>query len=340
MPVRGPGKLSAARQAEYDHEVAAFVERLLEIRSRSEFSPGARGWCYLLEGDGLITKGQFDQAEYQFGVWRKGGQLPLWLVGEDDRRLADNLESLHSPDPRVYARAYARIAAESWKKYTPVSFWDFQHHYIEHAVEKVDLKSLFGPVCAEFHVPIVNFAGWTDINSRVAMMQRFREHQEAGRKCVLLYCGDLDPGGSQISGFIRSNLMDLEGAAGWSPTEDNLIIDRFGLNLDFVKAHKLTRIDNLETGSGKDLNDPNHPDHFKPYVQDYKKLVGGAWKVEANALVARPQAGRDLCRRAILKYLDLDGIRRYEERLAAVREEVRKALPAALREALRRQFGS
>jgi hypothetical protein len=129
--------------------------------------------------------------------------------------------------------------------------------------------------------------------------------------------------------------MDLEGAAGWSPTEDNLTIDRFGLNLDFVKEHDLTWIDNLETGSGKDLADPNHPDHYKPYVQDHMEMCGGARKVEANALVARPEAGRDLCRRAILKYLDLDGIRRYEERLAEERERVKEALPAALRKALR-----
>jgi hypothetical protein len=161
MPERGPGKLSASRQAEYDREVADFVGRLQQSRSRLDFSPGARGWCYLLEGDGLVTKGQFKQLEYQLGVWRKGGQLPLWLVGEDERRLADNLEKLDTDSPKAYAEAYAQVAAESWKDYTPVSFWEFQRYYIEQAVEKLDLKSLFGPTCAEFHVPIVNFAGWT-----------------------------------------------------------------------------------------------------------------------------------------------------------------------------------
>ena len=59
-----------------------------------------------------------------------------------------------------------------------------------------------------------------------------------GRQCVLLYCGDHDPGGLQISGLIRSNLADLSGAVGWSP--ERLTIDRFGLNHDFIEEQGLT----------------------------------------------------------------------------------------------------
>jgi hypothetical protein len=58
------------------------------------------------------------------------------------------------------------------------------------------------------------------------MMKRFAKHEAAGRQMVLLYCGDHDPGGLNISGSLRSNLEDMAGAAGWHPT--NLIIDRFG----------------------------------------------------------------------------------------------------------------
>jgi hypothetical protein len=339
FPARGKGRLGAARQAAYDDEVRAFVARLHEIRSRLDFSPGARGWGYLLEGDGLITKGQFDRMETLLGDWRKDGTIPLSMVGEDDRRLADNLEALDTDNPEDYAESFAQVAAECWESYVPVSFWEFQPCYLEQAAEKVDLKALFGPVCAEYHIPIVNFAGWTDINSRVAMMQRFRKHQEAGRKCVLLYCGDHDPAGLLISGKIRENLMALEKAAGWSPTEDNLTIDRFGLNYDFVVANNLTWIDNLETGSGKDLADPKHPDYFKPYVQYYIKMYWNR-KVEANALVARHEQGRELCRRTILKYIAPDGIAAYEKRLAEERERVKEVLPAVLRKLLRRRIDS
>jgi hypothetical protein len=36
-------------------------------------------------------------------------------------------------------------------------------------VKKVDLKSLFSPVCKEYCVPIRNAGGWTDVNCRVSM---------------------------------------------------------------------------------------------------------------------------------------------------------------------------
>ena len=49
------------------------------------------------------------------------------------------------------------------------------------AVEKLDLRNLFEVVCAEFYVPITNFKGWSDLNSRAAMMKRFAQHEAAGR---------------------------------------------------------------------------------------------------------------------------------------------------------------
>ena len=190
-------------------------------------------------------------------------------------------------------------------------------------VEKIDLRSLFDPVCAAFHVPITNFSGWNDINARAAMMERFAEWEEKGKRCVLLHCGDHDPGGLHISNFLRKNLADLSEAVGWSP--DNLIIDRFGLNADFIRRHRLTWIDNLETSSGGRLDDPNHLDHGKPYVQSYLREFG-ARKVEANALVVRPEAGRKLCRDAILRYLPADAVERFAGKLTTVRREAHREL--------------
>ena len=81
----------------------------------------------------------------------------------------------------------------------------------------VDLRNLFEVVCAEFFVPITNFKGWSDLNSRAAMMARFAEHEAAGRRCVLLLCGDHDPGGLRITSTMRKNLNDLSGTVGWDP---------------------------------------------------------------------------------------------------------------------------
>jgi hypothetical protein len=154
-------------------------------------------------------------------------------------------------------------------------------------------------------------------------MLRFAQWEARGKKCVLLHCGDHDPGGLHISDFIRSNMQDLAQTVGWSP--DGLIIDRFGLNVDFIREHNLTWIDNLITGSGGDLADETHPDHFKSYVQEYLSRFD-ARKVEANALVKRPEAGRDLCHRAILKYVSQSAVDAYHRRLTVEQRKVRAAV--------------
>jgi len=155
------------------------------------------------------------------------------------------------------------------------------------------------------------------------MMKRFAAHERAGRQCVLLLCNDHDPGGLHISEPMLSNLDDLSAQVGWSP--DDLIIERFGLNLDFIEANNLTWIDNLETSSGQRLDDRRHPDHFKPYVQSYLAAFGTR-KCEANALVVAPEIGRQLCRDAILRYVDATAPRRYQRRLESAQRDLRRII--------------
>jgi hypothetical protein len=115
----------------------------------------------------------------------------------------------------------------------------------------------------------------------------------------------------------------MANAVGWHP--HNLIIDRFGLDYDFIEKIGLVWINNLETGSGKSLADPQHKDHKKNYVQNYLKQFG-ARKVEANALIVQPEEGRNLCLRAILKYLPASAPEDYEQRLKPLRKTLRVTL--------------
>ena len=104
--------------------------------------------------------------------------------------------------------------------------------YIEIAVEKVDLKSLFDPMCERFCIPLQNIKGWADINDRARNASR----NGSGAASAAFYCsgGDHDPGGLQISTNMRSNLGDPSRTVDWEP--DRLEIERFGLKEDFIKA--------------------------------------------------------------------------------------------------------
>jgi hypothetical protein len=324
LPRRRRGRQTPEGEAEYQARRAAFCRLILQIRSTMDFAIGSRGWCYILEQHGL-TKGDFDSAQALTTDCRKTGDLPLDICAEDDSRETVGLQGdLDDPDVETEAQDWVDFVRDHAQgTYTPFAFWDDLNVYVEVGVEKLDLRNLFESVCAEFFVPITNFKGWSDLNSRAAMMRRFAEHESAGRQCVLLLCGDHDPGGLAITGTMRKNLDDLARAVGWSP--HSLVVSRFGLNADFINRLGLTWINNLETSSGQRLDDPRHPDHGKDYVQNYLRRYG-ARKCEANALVVAPDLGRDLCRRAILEHIPARAPEAYHRRTAIERARLRTAI--------------
>jgi hypothetical protein len=301
LPKRRRGRPTTRAAAAYEKKLRAWCEGIKKIASSSEldFAVSSRGWCYVLEEYGLF-KDDFDTAQTLINDCRKSGYLPLDICCEDERRSAEHLEELDSSDPQDRAAEIIDYVNSAEESYFPFSFWNEQDTYLEMVVEKVDLRSLFSSVCEPFHIALTNGGGWSDLHSRAAMMQRFAYWEMQGKEIILLYCGDHDPGGLHISNFIKKNLEDMADCVGWSP--DNLKIDRFGLDKDFIKRHNLTWITNLRTAKGEyPLDDRRHRDHYKDYVQNYIK-EHGARKVEATALVKRPNAGRALCRQAILKY--------------------------------------
>jgi hypothetical protein len=324
------GRPSGSAQAAYNSEVQKFCDSLLEINSRLDFRVGARGWCYLLGEHGL-EKGDFDSAEGLIVECRKQRLLPMDICADDGARSFDYLEGDFDGDPADFADGILGAIQCQHERYMPFSFWDDKEVYLQTVVEKIDLKSLFGPISRHFRIPIANARGWSDLNLRWALLQRIREHAAQGRRCVILYCGDHDPAGLNISDSLRKNLAELLTHREWLELMDMLTIDRFGLNADFIAEQNLTWIENLQTGSGKSLADPKHKDHRCDYVQRYLKEFG-VRKVEANALVVRPEAGRDLYLRTILKYLPADAPDRYEEDLDPHRELARRVIEQRLQE--------
>jgi hypothetical protein len=323
LPRRKRGGQSAAVEAEFERVLTEWCREIIRVADTMDYKIGARDWCYVLEFAGSLTKGEFDAGEKLISACRKDGHLPVDICGNDKGRPTANLKDIDRTSVEEEAEDIIARMQEGYRAYHPFSLWANQEYFVQAAVEKMGVYSLFEKPTGEFHVPLVNIGGWSDINSRVAMMRRCAYWEARGKKCVLLIFVDHDPGGLHIASFLQKNLADLSDAVGWSP--DNLIIDRFGLNLDFIRRHRLTWIDNLETSSGERLDDPKHHDHHKDYVQAYITQFG-VRKVEANALVVCPEAARELCRQAILKYVSQSAIEKYRRRLAAEQRKVQRTV--------------
>lgn len=206
-------------------------------------------------------------------------------------------------------------------------------------VEKIDLKTLFEPVCKQFHIPIANSKGWSSMLQRAEYAKRFKEAEDQGLKCLLLYFGDHDPDGLRIADTIRKNLADLkdvtwyDGVKGYDPA--NLEIFRFGLDAEMIEEHDLIWIDNLITGSGgsiaqeidgqiiqgKTKKGKPHPNFKMDYAQNYIKKYG-VRKCEANALIPYPDIAREYVKEVIERYLGTDT----EEKFQKAKEEGKQSI--------------
>lgn len=301
-------------------DLVSFANSLIKLYNRIGFKISSRGWCYQLEGFRLINKDQFNRVESLINECRKIGYLPIDFTAEEEGRKFSGVEVPQDQSPVQYLKKFLEAALTCENYYTP-DWWEGEECYIQMIVEKIDLKTLFEPVCFEYHIPIATSKGWSSMLQRAEYARRFREAEDKGLKCVLLYCGDHDPDGLRISDFLRSNLQDLsmirwiDEAKGYDP--ENLIIERFGLDFEFIEENNLSWIENLITGSGKNLASPSHPNFSMEYVQEYLEKIGER-KCEANALVVRPEAARDLCRASIEKYVGSEALGRFQEKRDAI----------------------
>ena len=329
LPSRPVGRTSIAAENAYQDELTAFADLIKQIKSTLDFRISSRGWCYQLEDHGLL-KSDFDDAQKIINECRKCGLLPLNICADDKARLFQCIQRLDYSSVDYMVNDIWGTVDWHINNYTPESFWKNQACYLQIVVEKIDLLNLFMPICRKYNIPIANARGWSDLNMRADMMSRFKDYENQGKQCVLLYCGDHDPAGLNISSSLRNNLNELSKAVDW--IADNLIIDRFGLNYDFIEKNELSWIDNLISSSGRDLSKPKKKKDKKTgklndvalekYIADYIAMYR-VRKVEANSLVVRPKEGRALCEQAVLRYVNTGLIPEYQSRLDLARVDLR-----------------
>jgi hypothetical protein len=327
-PVDGPLHLRReARQA-----MGEAIERL---SAQSGYRFGPRGWAYYAEGLGLITKGEFARFEKLLTDMRKDGELDPDVIEPDGSRMATNV---HDPEadtdtPEEHAQQAVDDIGQrlrDWAStYYATGYWDDAPFYVEMIVEKKDLVQIFRSVADRYRIRITNGKGDTDIHTRLAMLKRFRDHSYEGRQCILLAIGDHDPKGLSIVEGLQRTIMSCANIKGLDWPDPEFEVVNIGLTDQQVFDLDLMRIPNLETGGGRDLSDPAHPDHFKPYVQDYIARHG-VWKCEANALVGHPRKAEALLEDAINRFIPSSWPRDVRDRnkpgQAAVREEIARLM--------------
>lgn len=335
LPESRKGRKSQDSLKQHEQQLKEFAEGLIEMQYKiagkrvikEKDKVSARGWCYLLEGFKLIDKTQFDYGERIINHCRKEGYLPIDFVAIDKAREFFHVENIHieTKDAREWVNSHLRWMRKIYHHKDDITFWENQKYYIQMVVEKIDVRNLFDDICEHYHIPISSAKGWSDLLLRYYLALRFKEAEEIGLKPVLLYYGDFDPAGILIANKFKKNLADIQKASGYDPK--NLIVDRFGLTIDFIQKHNILWIDNLKTGSKKDLSNPTHPDHNKPYVKGYIQKYG-VKKCEANAILPIRDFAKQDCKNVIQKYLGTKSHDKYQEVMDNAQKEVKAMLKA------------
>lgn len=305
-----------------------FANIMQDMQKSIDFKVSSRGWGYLMEQAGYITKAQFDKVENAVNRCRKEGLLPVDFIAEEQSRMFHGIITPSDGTVKDTLIWMLENVLDGSQYFNP-DWWYGEKYYIQMVVEKIDLLTLFKPVCDKYKIPIANAKGWQSILQRADYAKRFKEAEDNGKKCVLLYCGDHDPDGKRISETMRKNIRDIQevfwtnGQTGYNP--DFLIIERFGLEYEFIIKQNYTWIDNLITGGEKNLADTSHRNHKLPYVQQYLSEIGER-KCEANVLVTTPKIGRKLCEDAILAFLGDDAPKRFEKKRLQVQQDYQDVL--------------
>lgn len=107
--------------------------------------------------------------------------------------------------------------------------WATQPIRVEAWVEKEALAGVFEAACEEFEVPLLSCRGYSSASVIWRAAQRHLADEEAGQATRILYFGDHDPSGIDMSRDIQSRL------AGFDSTAEVL---RVALNLDQVRRYE------------------------------------------------------------------------------------------------------
>ena len=112
-----------------------------------------------------------------------------------------------------------------------VDRWRNQPNYVEVACEKEALAGVLIPVCRRYHVRFTANKGYSSASAMWEAAQRIQAAEERGQHPVLIYLGDHDPSGLDMSRDVEERL-DL---MSWGTPMETM---RLALNYDQVEEYR------------------------------------------------------------------------------------------------------
>lgn len=154
-----------------------------------------------------------------------------WDVIKDRGR--EMIENAHWENPAEIIRQDAQVFR--------IDRWLDQPNYVEVMVEKQALEGVLVPVCRRFDVPFTANKGYSSSSALYEASKRFLKRAEQSKELYVIYLGDHDPSGIDMSRdvgdrldlFVKTSLNRVEEIG---PNEIPLVnVIRVALNMDQIK---------------------------------------------------------------------------------------------------------
>lgn len=199
---------------------------------------------------------------------RQAGEIDWEMIEDRNRETRGNT---HWNDPGEIIEACARQFM--------VYRWENQPYHIEVMVEKDALSGVLEPVCRDLDVGITANKGYSSSSTMYEIGQRLRWKELLGKKICILYLGDHDPSGIDMTRDIEERLRM------YSRIEDIEVV-RLALNWDQIKMWRPPENPAKETDA-----------RYENYVSRYGN---SSWELDA----VEPVQLANLVREAILSRRD------------------------------------
>lgn len=161
-----------------------------------------------------------------------------------------------------------------------------QDSYIEVWAEKDALSGILYRITHEYHVNLMINRGYSSCTAMYDASYRLLKQVSKGKKCTIIYLGDLDPSGEDMVRDIRDRLEEFG-------LYENITVKKIGLTYEQVQAY------NPPSNYAK-VKDPR----AKGYIEKYGPV---SWEVDA----LRPDVLENLLRNELESCIDTG---KFEER--------------------------
>ncbi|MEO0247874.1 MAG: hypothetical protein ABIM20_07855 [candidate division WOR-3 bacterium] len=90
-----------------------------------------------------------------------------------------------------------------------IDIWENQDYHLELWIEKDALIKLFKQIAKKYQLNLYPSRGYSSLTKIHEAQERYKEQIKRGKRCIILYFGDLDPSGWNIYEVIQKKFSDI-----------------------------------------------------------------------------------------------------------------------------------